>query len=238
MPIFFVGWTPDNYLYPYVYHRGTFAQRICYNNSDVNQWYELQRVETNWSERQRLLSLIQETVAEDAPYIWVYQSTEFRTWGTWVHGDGLVYNPMHDLYFYHIYKTDSPQPAPYLDTLAPQISHPDDIEIDVGTIGQNVTWVATDQNRDTYEISKDGVIVDSGDWNSVYISASLDGLALGSYNFTLTVEDISNNTSADTVQVVVIPGGIDFGDPMVIIITIGSIGAVVVLIVLIIRVKR
>ncbi|MBE0527085.1 MAG: hypothetical protein IH631_09095 [Candidatus Thorarchaeota archaeon] len=189
-------------------------------------------------ERQRLLSLIQETVAEDAPYIWVYQSTEFRTWGTWVHGDGLVYNPMHQLYFYHMYKTDSPdQPLPGADTTPPQTSHPADIEMIVGTTGMSVTWTATDLHRDVYEIKKDGLILESGDWNTSSISMSLDGLQLGSYNFTITVQDTANNTVSDTVDVTVVQAGFEITQIMVIIISIGSIGVIVVVIVLLVKSK-
>jgi peptide/nickel transport system substrate-binding protein len=109
MPIFFVGWAPDyadpdNYVFPFAYHVGTYAQRISYNNSDINTWYEEAKTETDPDERNRLYSLIQEQLAEDAPYLWMYQPTEFRTWRAWLHGDGLVYNPMHGAYFYHMYK--------------------------------------------------------------------------------------------------------------------------------------
>jgi len=245
MPLYFCGWSPDyadpdNYLYPLVYCLGTYAQRICYNNSDVNMWYLQQKTETDLGARIKLLNLIQETVAEDVPYIWLYQSTEFRTWGTWVYGDGLVYTPMHDLYFYHIYKTDSPvQPNPdpntNPDTISPQINHPDDVEIVVGSTNVNLTWVATDQNQDTYVITKDSVVIDSGDWDSVYITTGLDGLAIGSYNYEITVSDSSNNTSSDSVFVTVVPSVFNFGDPMILIISIGSIGIIIVVIVLIVR---
>ncbi|RLI55336.1 MAG: hypothetical protein DRO87_09115 [Candidatus Thorarchaeota archaeon] len=109
MPIFFVGWAPDyadpdNYVFPFGYHIGTFASRISYNDTDVNTWYEQAKIETDPDERNRLYSLIQEKMAEDAPYLWMYQPTEFRTWRAWLHGDGLVYNPMHSIYFYHVYK--------------------------------------------------------------------------------------------------------------------------------------
>jgi len=50
-------------------------------------------------------NIINDVCAEEAPYLWVYQATEFRTWRAWLHGDGLVFNPMHGFYFYHMYKT-------------------------------------------------------------------------------------------------------------------------------------
>jgi peptide/nickel transport system substrate-binding protein len=110
MPIFFVGWAPDyadpdNYVFPFAYHVGTYAQRISYNDSEVNDWYEEAKIETNLVTRAHLYDLIQEKMAVTCPYLWMYQATEFRTWRAWLHGDGLAFNPMHSYYFYHMYKT-------------------------------------------------------------------------------------------------------------------------------------
>jgi len=110
MPIFFVGWAPDyadpdNYVYPFCYDLGTYAQRIGFNNSEVNDAYEAAKTETDASARMAYYNTINDICAEEAPYLWVYQATEFRTWRAWLHGDGLVYNPMHGFYFYHMYKT-------------------------------------------------------------------------------------------------------------------------------------
>lgn len=109
MPIFFVGWAPDyadpdNYVFPFAYHVGTYAQRISYNNSEVNALYLQAKTETDQATRNGYYSQIQQILADDAPYLWMYQPTEFRTWRAWLHGDGLVYNPMHSYYFYHMYK--------------------------------------------------------------------------------------------------------------------------------------
>jgi peptide/nickel transport system substrate-binding protein len=109
MPIFFVGWAPDyadadNYIFPFCYEYGTYAMRIGYNNTDVNAWYEAAKIETNPETRQHYFDLIQEQVAEDTPYLWVYQIVEFRAWRTWMQGNGLIYNPMHSYYFLHLYK--------------------------------------------------------------------------------------------------------------------------------------
>jgi len=109
MPIFFVGWAPDyadpdNYVYPFCYDVGTYAQRIGFNNSEVNMYYEMAKVEENQTLRMQYYNKINDICADQAPYLWVYQSTEFRTWRAWLQGDGLVYNPMHGAYFYHMFK--------------------------------------------------------------------------------------------------------------------------------------
>ncbi len=113
--IYLSGWTPDYadpdaYLYPLVYHLGVHAQRIGYNNSILNVLYESQKGETKSIIRLDTLISIQETVAQDFPYLWLGQETEFRVWRSWLHGDGLSFNPMHDIYFYHVYKTEGMRP--------------------------------------------------------------------------------------------------------------------------------
>jgi len=113
MLIHLIGWTPDladpdDFLQPLVYHKGVYARRIGYNNTDVNNWCDIQR-STTGDERIQYLNLIQEQVASDAPYLWLAQETEFRVWRTWLYGDGLVYNPMHQIYFYHVYKEGVPE---------------------------------------------------------------------------------------------------------------------------------
>jgi peptide/nickel transport system substrate-binding protein len=110
MPIFFVGWAPDyadpdNYMFPFAYQSGTYANRIGLNDTTINTLYLQAKVETNSTTRLSLYNQINDRLAAICPYLWVYQNTEFRTWRAWVHGDGLIYNPMHDVYFYHIYKT-------------------------------------------------------------------------------------------------------------------------------------
>ncbi|MFX1484098.1 MAG: ABC transporter substrate-binding protein [Promethearchaeota archaeon] len=110
MPIFFVGWAPDyadpdNYMFPFAYDLGTYALRVGLNDSIVNQYYLLAKGETNQTQRMHYYNKMNDRLAEISPYLWVYQSKSFRTWRTWLHGDGLIYNPMHQYYYYHIYKT-------------------------------------------------------------------------------------------------------------------------------------
>jgi len=103
------GWTPEyadpiSYLYPLCHSEGELAQQIGYNNTDIDLWYEQAIAEVDTSQRQVYLNNIQDIVADEAPYIWAYQQLEFRAWRDWISGDGLTFNPMHDVYFYHINK--------------------------------------------------------------------------------------------------------------------------------------
>lgn len=112
MQLFFVGWgpdypDPDNYIFPFGYSRGTNGYKIRYNNTNVDAWYIEAKTETNATLRANIYGRILQAMADDYPYLWTYQSGELRCWRTWVHGDGLKWNPMsgvYSYYFYHMYK--------------------------------------------------------------------------------------------------------------------------------------
>ena len=91
------------------------------------------------------------------------------------------------------------------DGTSPVMDHPDDIEYSEGTTGHTITWSPTDAHPVSYEIYLDGSLEDSGPWNSVSgtISIDIDGLALGTYNYTIVVTDIGGNTGTDEVTVTV-----------------------------------
>ncbi|MFW9909452.1 MAG: ABC transporter substrate-binding protein [Candidatus Thorarchaeota archaeon] len=120
-----LGWTPDyadpiSYLQPLCYSKGEIAQQIGFNNTAIDLWYNQALAEIDTSQRQVYFNNIQDTIADEAPYLWAYQQLEFRAWRDWLKGDGLIFNPMHDIYFYHIVKTyiggswDSPYFIPVL----------------------------------------------------------------------------------------------------------------------------
>jgi peptide/nickel transport system substrate-binding protein len=115
MAVWIIGWIPDyadpdNYVFPYAYDKGTFAYRLGYNNSDVNTWYEETRGETNTTIRAQLFRDIEFAVYNDVPYRMVLQGGELRCWRTWMHGQGLTWNPMTTSggdwgYIFDLYKT-------------------------------------------------------------------------------------------------------------------------------------
>jgi peptide/nickel transport system substrate-binding protein len=109
LPVEIYGWIPDyadpiSYLNPLCYSKGVMAQKIGYNNTDIDMWCDLVISETDPVQRQVYFNHIQDTIADEAPYLWAYQGVEFRTWRNWTSGDGLIFNPMRDIYFYHIIK--------------------------------------------------------------------------------------------------------------------------------------
>jgi hypothetical protein len=96
----------------------------------------------------------------------------------------------------------------------PSINQPANQTISEGVTGLFVTWNPLDLNPASYAIYLDEVLVKSGLWNSSLetISISLDGLALGTYNYTALVTDQDSNTAWDTVWVTVIDGTLPIVD--------------------------
>ena len=88
----------------------------------------------------------------------------------------------------------------------PNIDSPDDIEYEDGTTGHSITWNPTDLNPLSYEIFKDGALVQFGDWNvsSEDIVIGVSGLSVGVFNYTLVVMDASGNFATDTAFVSVV----------------------------------
>jgi peptide/nickel transport system substrate-binding protein len=109
LPLILAAWSsefghPSDFFRAFCYHNGTYASQIGYNNTLVNHLYESVLATIELSEQQMHIDLIQQEVAQDAPYLWIHQQTEFRTWRSWLLGEGLVFNPMHGIYFYEIHK--------------------------------------------------------------------------------------------------------------------------------------
>ncbi|MGV9169957.1 MAG: ABC transporter substrate-binding protein, partial [Promethearchaeia archaeon] len=86
----------------------------------------------------------------------------------------------------------------------PTIDEPDDIEYEVGSTGHAITWSPWDLSPDTYEIYMNGTLVESDTWDGGDIVLSVDGLDVGTYNYTIIVCDTIGNTTSDTVIVTVV----------------------------------
>ncbi|MFX1483656.1 MAG: hypothetical protein ACFFCP_10745 [Promethearchaeota archaeon] len=89
------------------------------------------------------------------------------------------------------------------DTTPPTIDTPTDRAIIEGQTGEMITWTPDDLNPMSYEVFRDGALVKSGSWNSSgeTISVLLDGLAPGTYNYTIKVSDVGSNSVTDQVNV-------------------------------------
>lgn len=127
-----------------------------------------------------------------------------------------------------------------IDTTNPTINHPLDIEFMEGSTGNNITWIPYDLHPGTYEIRRNGTLVQSGSWTGSSVLIGLDNTLAGAYTFTITVRDTSGNSVSDTVLVEVLPAG--FGimglDTLTTTILLVCGGAVVVIIIIIILKKK
>lgn len=93
----------------------------------------------------------------------------------------------------------------FADITPPTIVPPEDVEYEYGSIGNTLTWVASDEYPNTYEIFIDGVSFESGVWESgAPITLNVDGFAMGTYEFMITCYDIYDNIATDNVLVNVI----------------------------------
>ncbi len=91
------------------------------------------------------------------------------------------------------------------DATGPSIDSPEDIVFVVESTGNRIIWTPTDDYPDSFEIEFNETIMVSGDWSGGRIIFELDNLAVGDYNFTVTVFDGGEQSATDTVAVQVIP---------------------------------
>jgi parallel beta-helix repeat protein len=153
-------------------------------------------------------------------------------------------------------------PNGYVDTAQPEIDHPDDMEIDEGTIGQNIIWSPIETNPSRYVVYQNNTEVESGNWNGGDIVISLDELNPGVYNYSIMVFDLYANWVSDSVIVTVIAAipttttstpttivsttttptttpTVDDGEPLgLIVILVAEIGIAIVLVVFLLNQKR
>lgn len=127
------------------------------------------------------------------------------------------------------------------DGVPPILSHPNDVTYEFGTTGHSILWHATDEYPNTYQIEVNGTIVESGVWESYWISIDIDEHDLGFYNYTLTIYDEGELWTSDTVFVMVIPPASptssDFLSILLIIVG-GSMGTCAIIVLFWYRYKR
>ncbi|MCY3410656.1 MAG: hypothetical protein INQ03_03365 [Candidatus Heimdallarchaeota archaeon] len=92
------------------------------------------------------------------------------------------------------------------DDTDPLISSPNDYSYDMGSTGNTIGWIGTENYPDQYIVYKNGTENNSlTDWTSgVSINYNIDGLSKGLYNFTIIIYDESGNFVKDTVWITVL----------------------------------
>jgi parallel beta-helix repeat protein len=89
----------------------------------------------------------------------------------------------------------------------PKITSPADISYPHASTGNNITWTITDTTTGTtsYVIRRNGTEIDAGTWISgASICMEVDGHPMGSFNYTIVVDDGTGANFTDTVLVVVV----------------------------------
>jgi hypothetical protein len=92
-----------------------------------------------------------------------------------------------------------------VDLTSPIITGNADVEYVVGTTGNILEWQCSDTYPRTFEIFIGSDFHSSGTWSSdVSIILNIDGLAVGEYNYTIVVMDVSGNSVSHTIKIRVI----------------------------------
>ncbi|MDH5403019.1 MAG: BspA family leucine-rich repeat surface protein, partial [Candidatus Heimdallarchaeota archaeon] len=92
----------------------------------------------------------------------------------------------------------------YKENTQPVVSSPADIYYHNQTSGNLISWTVGDVNPGVYNVTKDGIIYTSTtSWSNGTILVDIDGLSVGSYNFTIFVYDTNGNWVSDSVLVTV-----------------------------------
>jgi len=113
-----------------------------------------------------------------------------------------------------------------VDVTVPTIDTSPDVEYVIGMVNQWITWTVYDLHPNNYTIFLNDSILIQDDWYDLSITINIDGLEVGTYNYTVLLVDSSGNANTDTVLVFVnqdtSPPEID--NPSNIIIEEGSVG--------------
>lgn len=83
----------------------------------------------------------------------------------------------------------------------PTIESPDDLTYEEGTTGYEIIWNASASFPERYVVQQNETPVMSNEWDGYQIVVNVDGRALGTYEYVLTVEDTLGGSASDTVLV-------------------------------------
>lgn len=88
-----------------------------------------------------------------------------------------------------------------IDTTPPKIDHPPDIVYIEGVSSNEIIWYPSDSHPATYQITRNGTILENDPWNGGSLSISISGLTPGDFIFICMVTDQSGNQNSDEVLV-------------------------------------
>ena len=117
-------------------------------------------------------------------------------------GDYLYICTVYDIY--GLSATDSALVTVVDDTI-PTIDHPNDISYENQTTGHIITWTPSDSHPEAYNITVNGLVVDSDPWDGSPITLDLDSLDLiaGAYTIICYVNDTESNSVNDLIYLTI-----------------------------------
>lgn len=112
--VYLMGWSPDyadpdDYVRPFVKSSSYYPARIGLPTSDgwnatlVDSWISAAAEELDPATRIALYGRVQDAIVDQCAYIWASQAQSFHVESASM--NGYVFDPMHEPYFYHYWKT-------------------------------------------------------------------------------------------------------------------------------------
>ncbi|MFW6375932.1 MAG: ABC transporter substrate-binding protein [Thermoplasmatota archaeon] len=110
MGCFLLGWypdyfDPDDYISPFLTTSGAQSLGSFYDNETMNEMIEEEQRLIEQSERTPVFKDIQEQLADDAPYIPVYQGTQFAAFNEDIDEESVILGPV-QIFRYYLIKKD------------------------------------------------------------------------------------------------------------------------------------
>ncbi len=89
-------------------------------------------------------------------------------------------------------------------TQPPIIDSISDFSYEEGTAGHSITWHPTDDNPVWFNITRNGELIDEGEWAGSTITIDVDNLTTGTYTFICSVYDEDGNKASNSIIVTVV----------------------------------
>jgi len=176
----------------------------CDSPSDDNYIFESSGNEIEWT-----------ATDEDANEYEIWRNDTSVQDGSWTSGVGIVIDTdglALGVYNFTILVNDSSgnfdidivwvTVEEIVDNDSPDLDSPSDQDVELGSTSNEIVWTVGDSYPGEYTIWRNGSIVEDGSWTNGTINADsgeCDGLGVGIYNFTISVNDSSGNFAVDTV---------------------------------------
>jgi hypothetical protein len=135
-----------------------------------------------------------------------------------------------------ISKNDS-LPALLTDAIAPSVSGSEDARIYEGESGSRIYWNSSDEYMCSYRVYLDGSQVKAAYWSGGQLTLSLDGLTIGSHNYTAVFFDCAGNKAAYQIWASILLDIFGEGTVLIFYSSVVSIAVVVMMLIIMKRIR-